>query len=105
MEVIGSILRKNRWANYELNNLALLANYLHGMGSADFSKYFSLLKFNTKSFNKLHFYVEEVIGNSLVLLSEESMKHQLEEEEKLSVNHFNLVLNDPKFKTKTPNCC
>ena len=36
-----SASQRNKWSNYELNNLAVLANHTSGMGSRDFKKYFS----------------------------------------------------------------
>ena len=82
---------KNKWSNYEINNLAVLANHCSGMGGRDFKKYFSFLKLNTKSFHKLHDYVEDYVGKVLVSVTQQSMRNKLVEEIK-KVRYFLTLL-------------
>ena len=72
------------------------------MGPADFKKYFGFLKFDTKSFQKLHIYVEDFVGAQLIDVSERSMKAMLTNEIKKSANFFNVVSNSPELVTKVP---
>ena len=91
-----------KWSNYEINNLAVLANHACGMGAADFKKYFSFLQLQITNLHHLHSYVEDFVGATLIDVSERSMRKKLLEEVKMSTPFFNIVLNNPIKLTKIP---
>ena len=73
-----------------------------GLGPADFKKYFVFFKFDMKSLQKLHIYVEDFVGAQLLDVLKRSMQAMLQNEIKKSTDFFNVVSNSPELVTKVP---